>query len=152
MSAVPAAVRAIRDALVSHLPVGVVVLVGPAVTDDAGLQGMVFVGCSDPDERAYAEAVVGSQSWAQLGGGRRDETFNVHCAAVSWNGDSDALAAMDGAYSLMGGIEAALVADPTLGRALLYAPGVTSQNLRFAVGSSGVSAIVPFDVECRTRI
>ncbi len=152
MTGVPAAVRAIRDALVANLPTGALVVVGPGNTDDPGLNGMVLVGCSDPDERAYAEAVVGSQAWAQLGGGRRDETFSVHCAAVAWNGSSDALAAMDAAYALMGGIEAALVADASLGRALLYAPGITSQTLRLAVGPSGVTAIVPFDVECRTRI
>lgn len=151
MTAIPAAVRAIRDALVAHLP-SANILVGPGVTEDPGANGTVHVGCSDPDETTYADAVMGSQHWAQLGGGIRDETFTVHCAAVAWNGDSDALTAIDAVYALMGGIEAALVADPTLGRALLYAPGITSHSLRLVTGSSGISAIVPFDVECRTRI
>jgi hypothetical protein len=152
VTGVPVALRAIRDALVANLPAGTLILVGPGNTDDPGLQGMVLVGCADPDERAYAEAAQGSQSWAQLGGLRRDETFSVRCSAVSWNGNSDALAAMDGAFALMGGLEAAIVADPSLGRQVLYVVGVTSYALRFAASSSGVSAFVLFDVECRTRI
>lgn len=152
MTAVPAALRAIQAAFTARLPAGTLITVGPGVTDDAALSGQVFIGCSDPDEKTYAEAVIGSQQWAFLGHTTRDETFTVHCSAVAWNGDTNALAAVDGVYALMGAIEAAIVADPTLGGALLYAVGITSHSLRFVVSQSGISAIVPFDFECRTRI
>lgn len=149
-SQVPAAIRAIQAALVAGLPAGTLVIVGPGNTSDTS--NVVFVGVGDPDETSYATAATGSQKWAQLGGGRRDETFQVHCSAVAWNGDSDTLAAMDAAYALQAACETAIVADPTLGGALLYAPGIESTQLKFATDANGAAAQVLFDVTCRTRI
>jgi hypothetical protein len=151
-SAVPGAVRAISYALTSALGANVAVIVGPGNTDDPDLNGLVMVGVDDADEASYAHAVTGSQSWAQLGGMYRDETFAVHCVAVAWNGDTDTLAAMDSVYSLLGAITQALVNDATLQGALLYAPGITAQSLKFASDDSGVAAHLTFDVECRARI
>jgi hypothetical protein len=150
-SAVPGAIRAIHDALAVNLP-NAGVIVGPGATDDPELSGLVLIGVDDADESGYSNAVTGSQSWAQLGGMGRDETFTVHCSAVAWNGDGDALAAMDAVYALLGGITQALVGDPSLGGALLYAPGVTSHSLKFVTDEAGVAAHVPFDVECRARL
>jgi hypothetical protein len=150
-SVVPAAVRAIHDAIAAAVP-SAVVIVGPGETEDPADAGIVFVGVSDADETTYAEAVTGSQHWAQLGGKMRDEQFTIHCVAVAWNGNSDALAAMDGAHALMGAVENAIVSDPTLGGVLLFAVGITSHGLKFTADNQGVSAHVPFDVECRTRI
>jgi hypothetical protein len=158
-SRVPSAVRAIHDALAAGLP-NAIVIVGPGDTEDPGDGGIVFVGVSDADEIAYAEAVTGGQHWAQLGGKHRDEQFTVHCVAVFWTGTPDgpgnnseaALTVMDGAYYLLSAIESALVSDPTLGGALLYAIGVSSQGLKFSADKQGLSAHVPFDIECRTRI
>lgn len=146
---VPAAVRAIAAAVTAHIPTAQVI-VGPGATEDPG--DVVMVGVSDPDETVYAGAVSGSQHWAQLGGLFRDEQFVVHCIAIASNGDGDALAAMDAAYTLMGAVETALVADPTFGGTLLYSMGLTSAGLKFSTDQTGVAALVPFDVECRTRI
>jgi hypothetical protein len=148
---VPTAIRAIHDAIAAHVP-NALVIVGPGASDDPGVSGLVLVGVDDADEVSYSHAVTGSQTWAQLGGGMRDETFSVHCVAVSWNGDDDALAAMDGAFALMGGIETAITSDPTLTGAVLFVKGITAMGLRFTTDSNGVAAHVPFDVECRTRI
>ena len=150
-SVIPAAVRAVHDKIAAALPAALV-LVGPGGTEDPGTNGMVLVGCSDADEETYAEAVTGSQHWAQLGGKSRDEQFTVHCVAVSWNGNGEALTAMDGAFTLLGAIESAIVADPTLGGVLLYAVGISAVGLKFATDTKGAAAHVPFDVECRTRI
>ena len=151
-SAVPGAIRAIHDALSNALGANVGVIVGPGNTDDPGLNGLVFVGVDDADEASYAHAVTGSQAWAQLGGLYRDETFSVHCVAVAWNGNTDALSAMDSVYTLLGAITQALVSDPTLQGALLYAPGITAQSLKFASDENGIAAHLTFDVECRARI
>jgi hypothetical protein len=150
-SKVPAAFRAVYAALVANLPVGTLVIPGPGVLDSS-TQKYVIVGTDDADTKSYAHAVTGSQSWAQLGGMIRDETFTIHCTAVAWNGDADALAAMDSVYALMGGIETALVADPSLGGVLLYVPGITSGDLKFARDDVGVAAHLPFDIECKARI
>ena len=147
---VPSAVRAVVAALTAHLPAGTLVIAGPGVTD-AGNQQYVLVGVDDADETTYSKAVTGSQSWAQLGGMFRDEVFTIHCVAVAWNGDADALAAMDAVFALMAGIEAALVLDPSLGGVLLYAPGITSLDLKFTQDSDGATAHLPFDVQGKDR-
>lgn len=149
-SRVPAAIRAIHDALVAQLPAGTLVLVGPGNTSSTA--NVVLVGVNDPDENGYATAVTGTQSWAQLGGKRRDETFAVHCSAVAWNGDSDTLAAMDAVYALLAACESAIVADPTLGGAILYAPGIEATHLKFITDQNGAAAQILFEVTCRARI
>ncbi len=153
MSAVVATIRALEATLKDAFATSKAkVIVGPGVTDDPGEHGFVFLGVSDPDESAYSEAAVASQSWAQLGGRVRDETFSVHCAAVAWNGAGDIYRAMDDAYGLMAAVEAALVADPSLGSVLLFAPGITAHSLRLVQDEHGAGAQVPFDVTCRARI
>lgn len=148
-STVPATIRAIFAAVKVALP-SASVIVGPGATEDPG--DVILIGVSDPDENAYADAVAGAQHWNQLGGLRRDEEFAVHCVAITSNGDGDALAAMDAVFALMGGVETALVNDPSLGKAVLYSMGITSFGLKFSVDTSGVAALIPFDVQCKARL
>jgi hypothetical protein len=143
--------RAIVAALKANLPTDTVVIAGQGATDSPDMR-YVLVGVEDADDTSYSRAVTGSQSWAQLGGMRRDEVFTIHCVAVAWNGDEDSLAAMDSAFALMGAIEAALVADPSLGGALLWAPGITTFGMKWTQDNQGAAAHIPFDVECKTRI
>lgn len=151
-SVIPAAFRAIVAALTANLPDGTLIIPGPATTHPTD-QKYVLVGCDDPDALVtYSRAVSGSQSWAQLGGMKRNEDFTVHCVATAWNGDGDCLAAMDDVFALLAGIESALVTDPTLTGALLYAPGISTLGLKFLQDAQGAAAQLPFDVECKSRI
>lgn len=152
-SAVPAAFRAVVSALTANLPTGTAVIPGPALSHPNEMS-YVEVGCDDSDTlNVYSNAVSGSQAWAQLGGGIRDETFTIHCIATAWNGDNDCLAAMDAVYLLMAGIEAALIADPRLGGAsgILWSPGITSAGMKFIQDTKGAGAKLAFDIECKSR-
>lgn len=150
MSAIPGAIRAVHDVMQANLP-DVEVIVGPGTTN-TGAQKYVLIGVDDPDESTYAHAVTGQQSWAQLGGLKRDETFTIHGAAIAWNGNADALQAMDDVFSLLAGLEQALVSDPTLTQSVLYSVGLTAMALKFSQDDNGAAAIVPFDLECKARI
>ena len=127
------------------------IIVGPPSVDYLDVS-YVLVGCGATGEMTDVQAVTGSQAWAQLGGKSRDETYTVHCVASAWNGDGNALTAMDAVFALMAGIEAAIVADPSLGGVLVYSPGIQSYGLRFTQDTQGVAAQLPFDVECKSRI
>ena len=150
-SSVPATIRAIIAALAANLPSTVPIYAGQGATDTIE-QSYVLVGVQDADDTGYSMAVTGSQVWAQLGGLRRDEVFTVHCVAVSWNGNEGTLAAMDGAYALMAGIETALTMDPTLNGSVLFSLGISSMGMRWAQDNQGAIVHLPFDVECKSRI
>ena len=149
-SKIPGAFSAVVSMFRAGLP-NLTVIAGPGATDMADTS-YVLVGVADPDESTYADAVTGSQQWAQLGGKFRDEHFSIHCVAVAWNGDSDSVKALTDVFAIVDAAGNALVADPTLGGALLYAVGLTSIRVRLGQDANGAYAHLPFDVECRTRI
>ncbi len=150
-SKIPGAYAAVLAALRANLGGSVTVIDGPGATDMADNR-YVMVGVSDSDSDGFVEAITGHQKWAQLGGKFRDEFFTIHCSAVGWNGDGNQSQALADAFTLFDAAGTALVADPTLSGALLYAPGLTAFSIRFVQDANGAAAHLPFDVECRTRI
>jgi hypothetical protein len=74
-----------------------------------------MVGVDDPDQDDAANSADSVQSWANVGHVVRDESGEVTCAALSWNGDSDPKAARDGVFALTAALEDLMRQDPTLG-------------------------------------
>jgi hypothetical protein len=125
---------------------------GPPVTDLAD-QRMLFIG-DTPDS---LESVAGTQTFADLGGARRDETFAITCTAVARSGDTDMKARRDSAHAIMAAVERLLRpgepdADITLGGAVLWAHvsgDIVLSQLQYAKGSL---AKLAFSVTCRARL
>jgi hypothetical protein len=149
-SKIPAAYAAVIATLRAALP-DVTVIDGPGASDIADNR-YLMIGVSDSESDGFVEAITGHQKWAQLGGKFRDEEFAIHCSAVGWNGDGDQTQALADAFSLFDAAGNAIVSDPSLGGALLYAPGLTAFTIHFIQDANGAAAHLPFDIECRTRI
>ncbi|TCO54142.1 hypothetical protein [Actinocrispum wychmicini] len=126
---------------------GVHVYDGPPVTDLSDPL-MLFLG-DTPDT---LESVTGTQTFAELGGGHRDETFAISCTAVARAGDTDMKARRDSAHAIMAAVERLLRpgepgADITLGGAVLWAQ--VSGDIALSKGSL---AKLTFAVTCRARL
>lgn len=66
-------------------------------------------------------ASEGVQEFNAAGAVSRDERFEVLCVALAWSGDGAAVkATRDLAFALVGEVEQAIRADPSLGNAVLY--------------------------------
>ncbi|TCO47302.1 hypothetical protein [Actinocrispum wychmicini] len=131
---------------------GVHVYDGPPVTDLSDPL-MLFLG-DTPDT---LESVTGTQTFAELGGASRDETFSISCTAVARSGDTDMKARRDAAHAIMAAVERLLRpgepgADITLGGAVLWAQvggDIVLSQLQYAKGSL---ARLRFAVTCRARL
>jgi len=143
-------VGAVLDALVTTLSAGTATAVydGPPLVSDAPTT-FVLVGATDE-----AESVVPiRQDWAGLGHNSRNETGEIPCAVVSQSGDTVIKTHRDAVLTILGELEAAIVADPTLGGAvqagwLLIASGDLTQSQN----NQGARVTVNFTVEYRARL
>lgn len=150
-SSVPGAIDALVTTWTNALSPGVLVLDGPGTRDDAA-QRIVFVGVEDPDVDGATQSVTGAQKWATTGY-TRDETFDIHCTALAWNGEGDQKAARDNAFALLQTLVDTLLSDSTFGApGVLYAPGITSFGLTQNQDSQGAEAQLHFAVTFRARI
>ncbi|MEV7907700.1 hypothetical protein [Streptomyces anulatus] len=150
----PSRVPAVLDRLVATfttaLPASVAVHDGPTVTADP-LQDVVCVGW-DGDDDGDGQAVEWTQEWAGLGAGRKDESIDVTCVLICWDGDADVRATRARAYELFATLEAALRADPGQGFASPTTVAVTGGRLHQEQTADGVEVRLPFTVSIVTRI
>jgi len=127
-SVVPALIDALVTQATAALPT-VRVYDGFGVTDDPG--DFLMVGIDDPLSADAATTAAMQQRPATGGTGRsRDETGELWCSALSWNGDANQKAARDAAFAIVAAIETLCRTSPSLGIAG-YGYVVTS------VGGSG---------------
>lgn len=148
-------VDAVIDALVATLAAapalaGVVVSDGYPVTDDP-LDEVVTVGFAwDPEDDRAAEV---EQAYHELGtSARRDETLDVFCAARVLDGSGDMGSARARCVALLGAVESALRADPSLGLADVLRIEVTFGDLRQTQDADGAAALVRFTVTATSLI
>lgn len=146
-SAIPATI----DALVALFrAAGIETNDGPSVSDEPA-PSVVLVGES-PDPLNDSPVATGEQGWAWLGHNQRDETFEVSCVALAWNGDSDMRVARDAVFASMSAVAAAIQSDPRLGGAVLEVRGISSTSLYQRQSDMGAEASLPFTVSCRARL
>lgn len=147
------AIPSVIDALVAigQSVESVVVIDGFGTTDDPG--DFLMIGVDDPDNEGSAQSADSQQNWASNNPGSVDESGQVTCAALSWNGDSDPKAARDAAFATCGALAVAIRNNPTLGLpTLLWARYGTQQTLTQNQDDNGAMAIVVFQVYFRARI
>ncbi|MFI6296707.1 hypothetical protein ACIBEJ_34315 [Nonomuraea sp. NPDC050790] len=128
---------------------GVAVHDGPHVTSSP-LKAVVCIGWDgDEDNDAAVEA---QQEWASIGQKAKNETLQVTCAAVAWNGGTVTKTARDRAYALVGAVEDALRSDPALGFPPPTIVAMTTGNAFQRQDAGGVQCRVVFTVAVHTRI
>lgn len=149
-SAIPAAIDALVSLATAALP-SVVVVDGPGATDNVH-PDWLFVGVDDPDSESAVTAAEGESAWAALGHRQREETFTVNLAAVSWSGDNGMKAVRDAAFTTVAAVEQAIVDDPTLGGAVLYASFAGVSTVRQNTTDMGTDVHALFVVRCKARL
>ncbi len=142
---------AVLDALVTTLDAGTAVEVydGLPVTSSAPADFVIVGGTDDPDDNA-ADL---TQEWAGLGKESRNETGSVTCAVISQSGDTVVKTHRDRVLVILGELETAIRADPTLGG--VVAAGwlhVTAGALNQQQNANGSRARVTFTVAYRARV
>lgn len=150
-------VPALIDALLAE---GRTVLTDVAVYDVAGgiddPGNYLMVGIEDPLSEDSDFSADSKQEWASVGtGAPRDETGEIACCAVAWNGNGNdgTKQARDAVYAIVGAVEDMLRANPSLGVAgVLWTSCATSGQLRQIPGESGAGAVLAFRIYFRARI
>lgn len=150
-SAIPALVDALVANARTALP-NTLVYDGFGVDADPG-HDYLMVGVDNPHAIDEAYGATATQQWANANYTARDEEGFVVCAALSWNGDSDAKAARDGAFTIVAAVETMCRANPSLGVATLLWTSVGGRiQLSQNQTEHGATAIVIFNVNYRARI
>ena len=119
-STVPAAIGALVATFTAAPGLaGVQVSDGPALGDVA-MTGLLTVGYSDNSDMAAS-----AQTTAEgFGGSPNRESYEVYCSASAFTGDDDQAVTRNQAFALYAAACDAVLADPTLGGAVLRAmPG-----------------------------
>jgi hypothetical protein len=146
---------AVVDALVTALQgapglSGVTVSDGPPVTGDP-LPEVVTVGFAFDDQDDVSAEI--EQGYHDLGpAAKRDERVEVRCAVYSSNGNADMGAARARCAVLLGEVESALRASPTLGITEALRVEVEVGTLRQSQSDRGAAAIVQFTVTAHSLI
>jgi hypothetical protein len=150
-SAIPALIDALVSAARTALP-GVAVYDGYGVSDDPG--DFLMVGVEDVNSLSDASAADSQQEWAGVGSSApRDETGDVICTALSWNGNGDQKAARDGAFAIAEAVATLLRANPSLGiPSLLWTSYGTTTQLNQNQDENGAEAAVIFRCHFRARL
>lgn len=149
-STVPALIDALVSTFTSELT-GLRVSDGMGVTDDPG--DYLMVGVEDPDVDGFSSSAEVSQEWANANYTGRDETGDIKCAAMSWNGDGDITAARTAVYASLGLVETVLRQDPSLDLPdLLWTGFGGSLQLNQIQDENGAVAMVLFSIHFRARI
>jgi hypothetical protein len=149
-SAVPALIDALFAAAVAALP-STLVFDGYGNTDDPG--DFLMIGVEDPDSRDHARSATAEQDWANATYTARDESGEVTCAALSWNGDANQKAARDAVYAISAAVENLLRANPSLGVAsLLWTSFGPHSDLQQLQDEQGALALLTFSIRFRARL
>lgn len=134
-------------------PNTVTVYDGPPTTElDPPLA--LYVGLSDPDNKAAEEAASFTQEWGGLGRQARNETTAVHCCAEAWTGTDDLRTVRQSVYGITDAVEVLMQSDTTQfgGNILFPAPGFAAGSLVQNNTDRGAIARVPFDLIFKSRI
>lgn len=146
---------ALIDALVTNATAAlpdVLVYDGFGVDAEPGNQ-YLMVGVEDVDSKGSSWAATAEQEWANANYTARDEDGVVICAALAWNGDSDAKAARDDAFAVVAAVENMCRTTPSQGVAnLLWTSAGHRLQLTQDQAESGAIAIVVFQIRYRARI
>lgn len=143
-------VGAVIDALVTTFSTGTAAEVydGPPLVSTAP-GTFVIVGANEEAE----SRIPLTQDWAGLGRNSRNETGDIPCAIVSQSGDTVIKMHRDAALALMAQLEAAVVADPTLGGAVQAGwLHITSGDLLQEQTPNGARVAIPITVSYRARL
>lgn len=147
-------VPALIDALVAQARTNLTdvnVFDGFGVTADPG--NFLMIGVEDPDTEDAAFSADTRQAWANANYTARDESGDITCVALAWNGDGNQKSARDAVYAIATAVENFLRANPSLGlTGLLWTGFGTSSQLSQAQGEAGAAAQLIFRVEFRARI
>lgn len=159
-SAIPAAWSYLVSAAQAAYPATVLVCDGPLpLVDLEAYQDRVAVGW-DGAEESFADAVTGSQAFANLDRGiTKDETFEIVCSVTHWDGDNSISSARSKAFALMSTFERLMrgyppngEGDVSLGGAVLFAGIGGGLSVIPILNSDGASVTVVFHVACRARL
>lgn len=149
-SVVPALIDALVTQARTNLP-STNVYDGFGNTQDPG--DFLMIGVEDPDTDNAAFSADTKQAWAHANYTTRDESGEITCVALSWNGNGDQKAARDGAYAIAAAVETFLRANPALGvTGLLWTGFGSSSQLSQAQGTAGAAAQLIFRIDFRARI
>lgn len=110
-SRLPAAI----DALVDVFGAVTQTYDGPSMLPEVWPLEFVIVGGTDDPDDDTAEADI---EWAGLGAKKRAEEGRITCAVMVQSGDVAVKTNRDRAFALLGDLETAVIADPTLGAAV----------------------------------
>lgn len=124
---------------------------GFGVSDDPG--DFLMIGVEDPDLDSAATSGGSQQEWAHANFTARDETGEITCAALSWNGEGDQRAAREAVRDTLAAFAAAIRENPSLGlSSVMWTSYGTDTQLLQAQGESGAEALVIFKVMFRARL
>lgn len=148
-SAIPALIDALVLKLTNALP-GIIVSDGIGNFGDTG--DFLMIGVDDPDKPDAATTASSQQAWASANHTTRDESGEITCAALSWNGDAGAKAARDAVFATCAAVENLLRQNPSLDvPGLLWTSYGTNTTLTQDQTTSA-TAMVVFSVYFRARI
>lgn len=151
VSVIPALIDAIVAGASAALAGTVVVSDGFYVGSDPG--NFLMIGVDDPDSDGPTSSGSSQQDWANANYTARDESGDITCAALSWNGDGSQKAARDSAFATAETVATLVRANPSLGIAnLLWTSYGTSTQLTQDQDDDGAKALIVFTVHFRARI
>ena len=150
-TAVPAVITALTSGLTAALP-DVDVRDGFADLGDPG--DFLMIGVEDPDTTGFESSATSEQTWASVGRMSRNESIEVVCCALSWNGDGDAAQARTDVYAMVTAVEGWVLANPTLGTELVLTDCRfgSRHTLNQAQDTAGAVAWVVFTVNVTARL
>lgn len=120
---------------------------------DETSQTYLIVGVEDPWQADQnIDAATSEQDFPLLTYQVRDERLSVRCVVVSWTGDRVLAPARQAAVAALDAAAAALLADITLGGAVLQVTAISGIALRQSYNADGVVVNIPFTIECQARL
>lgn len=126
---------------------GVTVYDGPAPTQPNIGESYALVGNDGDPTNPDTDAASTDRDWSSLGNRWVQETGEVVCCVAATSGDTDITVVRARAFALFALLEAALLADPTLGGLTFGEPAsIPSTRLRQTQNSQGCAARLVFVV------
>lgn len=145
-SSAPAAISALVSMLKTSPELtgsGVLVLDGPEPFDGSA-QSVIMVGAADDQDDTSAEHQLTEEGYA---GVRDRESVDIRCLLAVRYGDGTFPVVRAAAYTLLGAVRRAIIADPRLGGAVMTA-SISGSTLRQDMTDAGPRAQLRFTVAC----